>query len=480
MNPVWIDPLIRSPFFKLTTCGKMSVYVAVVLCCVFVIGLCQDAFQLETTTNAQLAEGEQKMSEYILQVLDHFKKPDPVGIPGAKIPEPYYVPDMKQSMSLGTMYFKNTALYGISKFRILYVNAEVGSMEVHAAMAIDKLQARGNYTMTTWLSKVQGPFTVDVTGIKITAKATLGVERDGKLRAQGMNIDISFSTIAMNFENAGFLGSMLQGVVNSVGTFLFDSIKPYILKEAYTTARTEINNKLDEVAGDMQFPNSISPLDMVIVDLRKKVREMEMDPYQIKDYNTTVSIFTVTLSNTWITGISSFHRVGNITLNLENNTVVADFEIGTQKLEGTTQWDLSAIGGLISRAGTTSFSVEYISGRIILAQPLDTRKKPIFKDLSLEIGNIQVRFNGAGTADYVIEFAVNILPNLLRYQIMDALEGPIQEKVQQELDKINVEEIIKQELPKVDEMQEKGLKLSALRVPTNQDEPYDEDEFFNF
>lgn len=312
------------------------------------------------------------------------------------------------------------------------------------------------------------------------AKATLGVERDGKLQAQGITIDLGFTNIAVNFENLGFFGSMFQGIVNSVGTFLFDSIKPYVLKEAYTKARAAINEKLDEVAGDMQFPNSISPLDMVIADARKKVRQMELDPYKVKDYNTTASVFTINLNHTWIMGISSFQRVGNITLKLENNTVIADFEIGTQKLQGITQWEISAISGLLSRAGTASFSVEYISGRIVLAQPLDTRKQPQFRDLDLEVGNIQVRFDGAGTLDYIIELAVNVLPNLLRYQIMDAIEGPLKERLQQELNKVNVEEMIKQELPKIDDMQEKGFKLSALRVAEAQDEPYDEDDFFNF
>lgn len=85
---------------------------------------------ITTTTESQLAKGEEKMSQYILQVLEHFKKPNPVGIPGANVPDPYFVPDMKQSISFGTLYFKNTAVYGISKFRILYVNAEIGAMEV--------------------------------------------------------------------------------------------------------------------------------------------------------------------------------------------------------------------------------------------------------------------------------------------------------------------------------------------------------------
>lgn len=70
------------------------------------------------------------MSEYILKVLEHFKQPNPVGLPGAKVPDPHKVPDMKHSVSIGTLYFKNTSVYGISKFRILNINAEIGAMEV--------------------------------------------------------------------------------------------------------------------------------------------------------------------------------------------------------------------------------------------------------------------------------------------------------------------------------------------------------------
>ncbi|CAH0600258.1 unnamed protein product [Chrysodeixis includens] len=452
-----------------------------ILCCILLTVTAEDDTEEDTSdVTAKLAEGEQKLSDNIRKMLEHFKQPDPVGLPGAQIPEPYPVPDMKQSLQIGTLYFKNTAVYGISKFRILYVNAEIGAMEVQAALTIDVLQTRGNYTMSTWLNKAQGPFTVDVTGLKIVARGTLGVERDGKLRAQDINIDLGFSTINVNFENLGFFGGMFQGIINSVGNFLFDSIKPYVLQEAYTKVRAEINTRLDEVAGDMQFPNSISPLDMVIIDVRRKVRKMKLDPYKVKDYNTTVSIFTVTLSNTWITGVSSFQRVGNITMRIENNTAVADFEIGTQKLEGSTMWDISAIGGLASRAGTASFSVEYIIARVVAAQPLDTREKPIFRNIDLEIGNIQVRCNGAGTLDYLIEFVVNVLPNLLRYQIMDALEGPIKERVQQELNKLDVESMIVQELPQLDEMASTGFKLSDLVAANDEDELYDEDEFFNF
>lgn len=51
---------------------------------------------------------------------------------------------------------------------------------------------------------------------------------------------------------------------------------------------------------------------------------------------------------------------------------------------------------------------------------------------------------GLGTADYVVELFVNVLPNLLRYQIIDALEKPITKRVQEYTDRIDVELVAKE------------------------------------
>lgn len=69
----------------------------------------------------------------------------------------------------------------------------------------------------------------------------------------------------------------------------------------------------------------------------------------------------------------------------------------------------------------------------------------------------QVRCDGAGTLDYITEFLVNILPNLLRYQIMDALENPAKTRIQQMMNKIDVEKVIKE---KVVEFEEKGMNIT--------------------
>lgn len=52
---------------------------------------------------------------------------------------------------------------------------------------------------------------------------------------------------------------------------------------------------------------------------------------------------------------------------------------------------------------------------------------------------------------------MNILPNLLRYQIMDALENPAKKRIQQMMNKIDVEKIIKE---KVLEYEKNGMNMA--------------------
>lgn len=89
-------------------------------------------------------------------------------------------------------------------------------------------------------------------------------------------------------------------------------------------------------------------------------------------------------------------------------------DVGTQEIDGRTHWEVSLINGFLSRAGTISFTVQYLRMQMKLIQPVDTRKRASLGELNFELGNIQTRIHGAGTLDYIIEAGVNILPNLLR------------------------------------------------------------------
>lgn len=96
------------------------------------------------------------------------------------------------------------------------------------------------------------------------------------------------------------------------------------------------------------------------------------------------------MTNTWITGVSSFYRVGEIAVGVENLVVSVAMEIGTQKILGASQWEVSFGTGMITRSGNIQFTIDHIKAFFEINQSLDMRKRPEIKDLQLELGNIQV------------------------------------------------------------------------------------------
>uniref|UniRef100_A0A0K8UZQ7 Circadian clock-controlled protein n=2 Tax=Bactrocera latifrons TaxID=174628 RepID=A0A0K8UZQ7_BACLA len=393
---------------------------------------------------------ENRLAAQLFAVLEHFKQEDPVGFPGAPIPDPMEVPDMRKGLGMGTLSMMQVKAYGLSKFRIDTVQADLKAMKVEAGIQLDKMDVRGKYTLSSLFTRANGPFTVVLKNVYVKANAALAVQRDGHLTTERIKMDITFGDMSMDFQNLGLVGNLFQSVVNSAPTLVFDAMKPFMLAEADMKLREEINGNLEKFVGDRLLPNSISPLDMAIAEGRKKVRDMGYDPYHLPDYNRTAGIFTFQLVNSWIWGVSSFYRVGDMSVAMQNNTIKLHFHVGTQEIAGESHWEIDFTLG--SRTGVFKFSVQYIRVTVELSQSLDTRKRPQINDLQIDLGNIQIRSDGAGTLDYIAEAAVNILPNLLRYQIMDILENPVKMRIQEKFDSIDVEKAIKENFEKFQTM----------------------------
>lgn len=257
------------------------------------------------------------------------------------------------------MNFQNVKIYGLKKFKIRYMKANIAKMVVDVALDIGLLETFGNYTLSSFFTSAKGPFTVKMKNVSVEAVASMKVERDGKLAAQEINMDIGFKDIGMNFENLGFFASMFQGVINSVGDSLFNSIKPFILSEVNNNVRTDVNKEIRKLP--MTFPNSIAPFDQVFVMFRQEIRQRKFDPYAVPDYNNTVGIFDVFMRNTKLYGLSSVHRSGDVLVEFRNNTVYGFFEGGTQQIRGESNWELSLIAGIIGRRGKVEFTVDYFT-----------------------------------------------------------------------------------------------------------------------
>ena len=96
---------------------------------------------------------------------------------------------------------------------------------------MELLTILGNYSLRSFFTTRSGPFNVTLEGVDISGVANLAVDRDGQLEAEDIKMNIATSKILVKFENLGVIGGMFQGLINSVGPFLFDNIKPYILSQ---------------------------------------------------------------------------------------------------------------------------------------------------------------------------------------------------------------------------------------------------------
>lgn len=65
------------------------------------------------------------------------------------------------------------------------------------------MNVKGNYTLTSFFSKAEGPFTVVLKNVFVQGNASLAVERDGRIRTKDIKMDISFKDMAMDFQNLG-------------------------------------------------------------------------------------------------------------------------------------------------------------------------------------------------------------------------------------------------------------------------------------
>lgn len=72
-----------------------------------------------------------------------------------------------------------------------------------AELQLDEMSIKGNYTLSSIFSKASGPFTVILKNVVAKGNASVAVGRDGKLSAQDISMDMTFSDLQTDFQNLG-------------------------------------------------------------------------------------------------------------------------------------------------------------------------------------------------------------------------------------------------------------------------------------
>lgn len=97
------------------------------------------------------------MGKQLFAIIDHFKDPDPIGLP-FEIPDPIEVDKpVEQSLNIGKMIMKDVKVYGVSQFRIQNVTVEMDKrMEATCGLEFETLTMIGNYSLSSFLTKSNG------------------------------------------------------------------------------------------------------------------------------------------------------------------------------------------------------------------------------------------------------------------------------------------------------------------------------------
>lgn len=320
-------------------------------------------------------------------------------------------------------------------------------------LKIKRMYVLGNYTLRSWLSRpASGPFNVTLIDVEAAAEAALEPDEDGNLQATETEMDMQFKDCELDFKNLGFAASMMQGVISTMGSVLFEGIKPFIISEVNTNLRTDVNAQVKAITS--KLPKMTVPVpDMAVAEGRAYVRRMGFDPYHVADRHIAEGPLNFTITELTVSGLSNFKRVGDIGLQIRGPVLQMSVHVITGAVNGSLRWSYRlGLTKTFGRAGVSNFTIDHIQVRALVNQTLDIRNKPVLEKLDIEVGKIEVQMDRKEALDYVIEIAVNSLPSLLRHIIVDALEEPIKMKVQTILNDVQVEKLVEDRLPELDRM----------------------------
>lgn len=101
---------------------------------------------------------ESPMGKQLFAIIDHFKDPDPIGLPIVPIPDPIESNQpVEQNINVGKLVMRDVKVYGVSQFRIQNVTVEMDKrMEATCGLVFETLTMIGNYSLSSFLTKSNG------------------------------------------------------------------------------------------------------------------------------------------------------------------------------------------------------------------------------------------------------------------------------------------------------------------------------------
>lgn len=316
-------------------------------------------------------------------------------------------------------------------------------------LKIKRLYVLGNYTLNKmWGRPDSGPFNVTLLDVEAAGSAELRPDDAGRAaQAADTDVDMRFEDCVLDFEN---MSPLYRDTVNSFGPALFELIKPYVTSEVNTGVREEVNERLRPIADRLPALDVPVP-DLAVAEARAYVRRLGYDPYRMADRRVRAGPLELAVTNLTVAGLSRFRRVGDVGLEVRGAVLQMTVHVVTGVVDGTADWSYR-LTAAFARSGRCNVSVDHVQVRAVVNQTLDVRRQPVLDRLDLEVGRVTVRTDRREPVDFMVESALNSLPDLVRHIIVDTLEEPIRIKVQTVLNEVQVDKLIEDRLPDLDRL----------------------------
>ncbi|ODN04164.1 hypothetical protein Ocin01_02485 [Orchesella cincta] len=365
--------------------------------------------------------------------------------------DPFPIHDIQTKFSGANMYFTGARLYGLDRARPLQINADFTNLMVSLTLSMDQLNLLGNFKMTPWVAKAEGPFNFTIVDAWLTLEAELmflneGSDDEALSVSDILKTEFTYDELQLTLDNIGILNTILQPVKSSLAKFIVNQMKGTLCNEAELNFRNLMNQILPSLP--KECPNAVNVVDRALIRARKSMKTSLLDPLLLPDdYPKTTKFIKLELIQGKLFGLSGIRRTGPILVGFERNAVHMLLNLGVENLRGQYVWTWTLWKNLLSHRGVLNFIVHDISIKVKLERRLGGSQENTtqVETIDMKVGSVKLLSDGIGAVKYIMETFLNVVPDSFRQKITDAAEYRILKVIEEKISQIDLEQLVEDE-----------------------------------
>ncbi|XP_068216330.1 uncharacterized protein [Palaemon carinicauda] len=340
---------------------------------------------------------------------------------GVWMPDPLTFPDEYEfSNFFCTMKASDNEILGLSGLQLEYLSANLNDLSVDVGAKVPLVSILGNATLTT-----------------------------GIMFSSSSQYNITFSNMSL-----GLIGQVLLGHRGTL-EMSKDEIK---LQTTYEEVQVDIE--------DLPWiPNYVYELviDQLMPKLQDQVRHhikgSALDPLSFDDNEIEVDLgHLFQCTDVTLEGLSSLYLADNGIFSYIEDTFQLSFQVRTQTLK------IGGICGMIFVPMLES-SLEILADYVEITIEIHLQSRlinpPTLRLLEFDIGNIETKVSGLGSASYIAEAVLDIVQNLSRDQIQKRMQKDFWKLLQSQLNKLDPSLMIHGYMKQEDTTPQKSTECTA-------------------